>query len=37
MPVSGVLLHDLENIEESADDDFLVQCAVFGGFGETLQ
>lgn len=37
MPVSGVLVRDLENIEESAGDDFHVQCAMFGGLGETLQ
>ena len=37
MPISDVLFRDLENIEESAGDDFRVQCAMFGGLGETLQ
>lgn len=29
--VSDVLFSDLENVEESADDDFHVGCGMFGG------
>lgn len=30
-------IRDLENTEESAHDDFHVQCGMFGGLGDTLQ